>query len=74
MKKVFTLGAFLLLSACSFAGKIDFMPNRNAWIESFNSYPIDYSNAQMKLVKTERINEKSFKRIRTSSSRLCCFL
>ena len=61
MKKVFTLGAFLLLSACSFAGKIDFMPNRNAWIESFNSYPIDYSNAQMKLVKTERINEKSFK-------------
>lgn len=61
MKKAFILCALLCLNACVYAGEVDVWSGRRAWFDKFNSIDIDYKDNAPKLVKTEDINEKSFK-------------
>lgn len=61
MKKAFILCATLCLNACIYAGEVDVWSGRREWVAGFGSYNIDYKNNVTKLVKTEQINEKSFK-------------
>lgn len=61
MKKAFILCALWCLNACVYAGEIDVWSGRRALFDKFNSYSIDYKNNVANLVKTENINEKSFK-------------
>ncbi len=61
MKKAFVLCTLLCLNACVYAGEIDVWSGRRTWFDNFNSYSIDYKNNVRNLVKTENVNEKSFK-------------
>lgn len=61
MKKAFVLCTLLCLNACVYAGEVDVWSGRRTWFDNFNSYSIDYKDNVTKLVKTESINEKSFK-------------
>ena len=61
MKKTFVLCALWCLNACVYAGEIDVWSGRRAWFDNFNSFSIDYKDNVANLVKTEYVNEKSFK-------------
>ncbi len=61
MKKAFILCTLWCLNACIYAGEVDVWPGRREWVASFSSYGIDYKDNAAELVKTEQINEKSFK-------------
>lgn len=61
MKKAFILCTLLCLNACVYAGEIDVWSGRRAWFDNFNSFSIDYKNNAANLVKTDYVNEKSFK-------------
>ncbi len=61
MKKAFILCALLCLNACVYAGEVNVLPGRGTWFDQFNSYRIVHKDNVAKLVKTENINEKSFK-------------
>lgn len=62
MKKTFVLCSLFFLSACVYAGEVDVMDNRRSFFDSFQSYAIEVHNNAPKLVKTEDVNEKSFRR------------
>lgn len=62
MKKTFVLCSLFFLGACVYAGEVDVMDNRRAFFDSFQSYAINVHNTAPKLVKSEDVNEKSFKR------------
>lgn len=61
MKKALILCAFLCLNACVYAGEVDVLSGRRSLFDWFNSYAITYQDNATKLVKTDNINEKSFK-------------
>lgn len=62
MKKLLILCSLIYVSACVYAGDVNVLGARNNWIESFQSYSIRYWTKEPKLVKTQMINEKSFKK------------
>lgn len=62
MKKTFVLCSLFFLGACVYAGEVDVMDNRRAFFDSFQSYAISVHNSAPKLVKSENVNEKSFRR------------
>lgn len=68
MKKILVLCGLLYVSSCVYAGEMNVADSRRKWVESFSSYSISYRDNSPKLVKTEEINEKSFKKdeIRTA--------
>lgn len=68
MKKLLVLCSLIYVSACVYAGDVDVWSGRNKWVESFQTYSISYWTDEPKLVKTQMINEKSFKKdeIRTA--------
>ncbi len=59
MKKILIFASILGLSACRIhAGNIDVLPQRNAFFNDINSYPIQFfNNETMKLVKTEKVSD-----------------
>ena len=61
MKRAFILCTLMCLNACVYAGEIDVWSGRRAWFDNLNSFSIDYKNNAANLVKTEYVNEKSFK-------------
>lgn len=62
MKKLSALFLVFVLCSCVYAGNNDVFPERNEFIELFNSYPIDfYDETPEALVKTEYITENNFK-------------
>lgn len=61
MKKAFILCALWCLNACVYAGEIDVWSGRRAWFDNFNSFSIDYSDNDTKLVKSDYVTEKSYK-------------
>ena len=62
MKKLSALFLVFILCSCVYAGNNDVFPERNEFIELFNSYPIDfYDETPEALVKTEYITENNFK-------------
>lgn len=61
MKKSFVLCSLFFLSACIYAGEVEVMESRRSFFDAFQSYDVKFRNNEPKLVKTEYINEKSFK-------------
>lgn len=62
MKKALVLCSLFYLSSCVYAGEVDVMGSRRSFFDSFQSHSIDFRDNSPHLVKTEYINEKSFKR------------
>lgn len=62
MKKALVLCSLLYLSSCVYAGEVDVLSSRRTFFDSFQTYGIDFRDNAPHLVKTEEINEKSFKR------------
>ena len=60
MKKIAVLGSLLLLSACIKAGGMNFWPERNVWVEQFQTLPITFYDDSMHPVKSELLTERSF--------------
>lgn len=61
MKKAILLCTLWGLGACVYAGEMDIWSSRRAMFDNFNSYGIDYQSSSNNLVKTEYVNERSFK-------------
>ena len=60
MKKITALSGILMLTACIRAGGNNVLPERNVFMERFQTLPITYYDNEMKLVKTELITERNF--------------
>lgn len=67
-KSLMMCSLLTILSACVYSGPVNFLDSRRRFVESFSSYPISYRDNSPRLVKSQSINEKSFKRneIRTA--------
>ncbi len=62
MNKAALLLGVLLLSSCRiYAGEVSVWDERKQWVESLNSYPIEFFAQQPLLLKTEYITEQSRK-------------
>ena len=69
MKKLAAIFSFMLLTACNIeVGNLNFWPEREAWSESFYSYPITYYDNSMKPVKSELLTERNFPENRVLSA------
>lgn len=62
MKKALVLCSVFYLSSCVYAGEVDVLSGRRSFFDAFQSNGIDFRDNTPKLVKTEYINEKSFKK------------
>lgn len=60
MKKIAVFCSLLMLSACIKAGGWDIWPERNVWVESFQTLPITFYDDSMHPVKSELLVERSF--------------
>ena len=61
MKKNSVLLLCLMLGACGiYAGDYNFMPERNKWVEDFQTWPIAFYDENMQVMKTEVISERDF--------------
>lgn len=60
MKKFAAGLSILLLSSCLQAGDYSILPQRNSFFEAWDSYPIDYYDTDLQLVKSEYITEREF--------------
>lgn len=61
MKKLAVLLGAWVATACVYAGEVSVWDARREWVESFNSYPIEFFNQEPLLLKTEYITEKNHK-------------
>lgn len=60
MKKLAVGLCVILLSSCLYAGDNSILESRNTFMESFSSYPIDFYDTELQLVKSEYITEREF--------------
>lgn len=60
MKRIAVFFGVLALAACIRAGGNDFFPERNTWVESFQTLPITFYDNSMRVVKTELLTERNF--------------
>ena len=68
MKKIAAVFALFMLTACIRAGGNDFWPERNQFIEDFQTLPVTYFDSNLRLVKTELITERNFPENRVLSA------
>lgn len=62
MKKIVMLLTAGILSGCSFnASDLNIWPERNQWVESFSTYPVNFTSKEPQLVSSEYVDEKSIK-------------
>ena len=62
MKKTVVLFSALLLASCAIhAGDHSFWNERNEWIESHNTYPVEFFSQEPMLLKTDYVYENSRK-------------
>ncbi len=59
MKKAAVLWSALFLSSCVYAGDVSVWEERSQWVESWNSYPIEFFAQEPLLLKTEYVTESS---------------
>ncbi len=61
MKKTLVLCSLIYIASCAYSGPVNVWDARRKWVESFSSIAIDFKDNAPKLVKTQAINEKSYK-------------
>lgn len=61
MRKIYLMLALLGLSSCVYAGEYNVLSSRKDFFTKLNGYNINFYKNEPELVKTEYINEKSYK-------------
>lgn len=62
MKKiVMLLTAGILCRMFFYASDLNIWPERNQWVESFSTYPVNFISKEPQLVSSEYVDEKSIK-------------
>lgn len=62
MKKIVMVLAAGIVAGCSFQySDLNLWPERNVWVESFSTYPVNFTGAEPELVSSEYVDEKSVK-------------
>jgi hypothetical protein len=62
MKKIGLVLLALVLSSCWSGGKLNLFEGRNRWIVGMQSQPVTWLDSENRLVRTERVTERGFKR------------
>ena len=62
MKKIAMVLAAGVVAGCSFQySDLNLWPERNVWVESFSTYPVNFTGSEPELVSSEYVDEKSVK-------------